>query len=106
MLSFRIIRPDKTIRWIYSRSFPVYNKAQQLYRSAGIAEDITEHILIKNERLEYYKNLQRGFHEMVIAMTTAMEQRDQYTFGHQNKVAHLSVEIAKELKLPTPKLKV
>ncbi|WP_413160165.1 PAS domain S-box protein [Capilliphycus salinus ALCB114379] len=41
--TFRIIRPDGTIRWIRDRGFLV--KADQLcpvYRVAGIAEDITE----------------------------------------------------------------
>ncbi|MBI2786297.1 MAG: PAS domain S-box protein [Legionella longbeachae] len=102
--NYRIIRPDKTIRWVHARTFPVYNNKQQLYRSAGVAEDITEHMLIKQELLEYSKNLQRNFHEIIIAMSTAMEHRDAYTAGHQSKVAYLSIEIAKELKLSKSQL--
>lgn len=38
---YRIIRPDGTIRWIRDRGFPIYNDQGQVYRVAGIAEDIT-----------------------------------------------------------------
>ena len=40
--TFRIIRPDKTERWIHDQGFPVRNAAGEIYRIAGTAEDITE----------------------------------------------------------------
>lgn len=39
---YRIIRPDGTVRWISTRGFPVKNQAGEVYRTAGISEDITE----------------------------------------------------------------
>ncbi|MBD1890821.1 PAS domain S-box protein [Coleofasciculus sp. FACHB-SPT9] len=39
---YRIIRPDGTIRWIRDRSFPVRDETGQVYRIAGIAEDISD----------------------------------------------------------------
>ncbi|MCH8537871.1 MAG: EAL domain-containing protein [Alkalimonas sp.] len=39
--TYRIIRPDGSIRWIHDRGFPVFNADGQLYRFAGIAKDIT-----------------------------------------------------------------
>ncbi len=39
---YRIIRPDGSIRWIWARSFPVPNEQGQVYRLAGIAEDISQ----------------------------------------------------------------
>ncbi len=39
---YRIIRPDGTQRWIRDRAFPIHNAQGQIYRLAGIAEDITE----------------------------------------------------------------
>jgi PAS domain S-box-containing protein len=39
---YRIVRPDETVRWIRSRTFPVRNEVGEIYRIAGIAEDITE----------------------------------------------------------------
>lgn len=39
---YRIVRPDGSIRWIYARTFYVYNEAGEAYRIAGLASDITE----------------------------------------------------------------
>ena len=39
---FRITRPDGEIRWIYDRGYPIKNKIGEVYRIAGMAEDITE----------------------------------------------------------------
>lgn len=38
---YRIERPDRTLRWIRDRAFPVRNAEGQVYRIVGIAEDIT-----------------------------------------------------------------
>jgi diguanylate cyclase (GGDEF)-like protein/PAS domain S-box-containing protein len=54
----RIIRPDGSIRWVWGRTFPVMNEAGEIYRTAAIAEDITdrkhaeEELKLANERLE------------------------------------------------------
>ncbi|HEY9658070.1 MAG TPA: PAS domain S-box protein, partial [Allocoleopsis sp.] len=40
---YRIIRPDGEIRWIRDRAFPIKNSQGEVYRIAGIAEDITTH---------------------------------------------------------------
>jgi PAS domain S-box-containing protein len=39
---YRIIRADGTLRWIRGRAFPVKNDRGEVYRIAGITEDITE----------------------------------------------------------------
>ncbi len=38
---YRIVRPDGEIRWIYERTFPIHNEDGEVYRLAGIAEDVT-----------------------------------------------------------------
>jgi two-component system sensor histidine kinase UhpB len=45
---YRIIRPDGTVRWIWDRAFPIRDPAGQVYRFAGIAEDITERKLAQD----------------------------------------------------------
>ena len=40
---YRIVRPDRTLRWIRVRGFPIRNDAGVLYRIAGIAQDISQH---------------------------------------------------------------
>lgn len=39
---YRVIRPDKTVRWIMARVYPIHDHQGKIYRIAGIAEDITE----------------------------------------------------------------
>ncbi|MCA9473333.1 MAG: response regulator [Nitrospirales bacterium] len=39
--TYRIIRPDGSVRWIESRAFPIKNEKGEVYRIAGIEEDIT-----------------------------------------------------------------
>ncbi|MBI3569827.1 MAG: EAL domain-containing protein [Gammaproteobacteria bacterium] len=41
-VEYRILRPDGAERWILDRAFPVRNTGGDVYRIAGIAEDITE----------------------------------------------------------------
>jgi PAS domain S-box-containing protein len=40
--TYRIVRPDGTIRWIRDRGFPVRDDAGRIYRYVGTAEDITD----------------------------------------------------------------
>jgi diguanylate cyclase (GGDEF)-like protein len=40
--TFRVVRPDGSVRWIRGRGFPVLDASGKPYRVAGIAEDITE----------------------------------------------------------------
>ncbi|HVR85167.1 MAG TPA: response regulator, partial [Planctomycetota bacterium] len=41
-LEYRILRPDKSVRWIVARGFPVRDSSGRVYREAGIAQDVTE----------------------------------------------------------------
>ena len=39
---YRIVRPDGEIRWLRDRAFPIKNQQGEVYRVAGIAQDITK----------------------------------------------------------------
>src|ERR1022692_2665646 len=45
--TYRITRPDGSVRWIHDRAFPIRNAAGEVYRVVGTAEDIAE-----NRKLE------------------------------------------------------
>jgi two-component system sensor histidine kinase UhpB len=45
-VTYRILRPDGSTRWIRNRGFPVRDEGGRIYRVAGIAEDVTEHRLV------------------------------------------------------------
>ncbi|MBE9092920.1 PAS domain S-box protein [Tychonema sp. LEGE 07203] len=39
---YRIFMPDGTIRWVCDRAFPIYDESGNIYRIAGICEDISD----------------------------------------------------------------
>lgn len=47
--TYRIVRPDGSIRWIRDRGFPVRDESGEVVRVAGIAEDITAIKLAEEE---------------------------------------------------------
>ena len=59
MHEYRIIRPDGQVRWILDRGFPVRDVKGQVYRLAGIAEDITERKLAEQALQESRGELAR-----------------------------------------------
>jgi PAS domain S-box-containing protein len=56
-IEFRVLRPDGETRWVWSRGFPVRNARGEIYRIAGVTEDITERKLASESRTR----LIRGF---------------------------------------------
>ncbi len=48
-VEFRIVRADGSIRWIRDRAFPVRNPRGEIYRVAGVAEDITDRIELESQ---------------------------------------------------------
>ncbi len=56
-VEYRIIRPDRSLRWIRDRGFPICNNAGEPYRTVGIAEDITDRKLaeeaLRQSQLQY-----------------------------------------------------
>lgn len=67
---FRLIDGDKNIRWVQFRTFPVFNEQGQLYRLAGIAEDITK----RKEAEETLARNAREQAEMVLELRAIDEQ--------------------------------
>lgn len=58
-LTYRIVRPDGSIRWIRDRGFPVRNESGAVVRFTGIAEDITESKQTEKQ-LEHFADLLQG----------------------------------------------
>ena len=42
LMEYRIVRPDGTVRLLRDRSYPVRNAKGEVYRLAGLVEDITD----------------------------------------------------------------
>jgi PAS domain S-box-containing protein len=63
----RIIKSDGEVRWLWIRTFPVFNEKGELFRRAGIASDITEQkklmsdLFILKEKAEESDRLKSAF---------------------------------------------
>jgi PAS domain S-box-containing protein len=55
-MEYRLIWPDGSIHWIWSRAFPVFNEQGEVYRIAGVAADIS-----RRKQLEAELKSQRDF---------------------------------------------
>jgi PAS domain S-box-containing protein len=66
-IEFRIFHGDGSIRWIHDRGFPIRDQSGQVYRIAGIANDITERKLAEEalrESEERFRQLTENIHEV------------------------------------------
>ena len=103
--TFRVIKRSGEICWLHARAYPVPDAQNKIYRSTGFVEDITAQIARVNDKLVYADRLDKIFSEVLAAFSTALEQRDPYTVGHQKNVAYLSVAIAEDLGLSRERIK-
>ncbi|MCC5626167.1 PAS domain-containing sensor histidine kinase, partial [Nostoc sp. CHAB 5715] len=87
-IEYRILRPDGSVRWIWDRSFPVYNDQGKVQYYSGIAEDITEkkqleEQFFRTQRLESLGTLAGGIaHDLnnILTPILAAAQLVQGTF--------------------------
>jgi PAS domain S-box-containing protein len=47
--TYRIVRPDDSVRWIRARAYPVRDAAGQIYRIAGISRDVTDYRTLEEQ---------------------------------------------------------
>jgi PAS domain S-box-containing protein len=88
---YRIIRPDGSIRWINDRGFPVRDEKGEIYRVAGIAEDITERQL-RDEQLRTLKDqLQRE--NVQLREVIESEHVDERIVGESQAIRRVLAEI-------------
>ncbi len=63
--TFRILHPDKGVRWIRARSYPVHDAQGQVVRVVGIAEDITERRETQEALRQSERHYRLLFEEMI-----------------------------------------
>ena len=58
---YRILTPGGSVRWIHDRAFPVLNNQGQVYRIAGIAEDVSENKQTEEALRESEERFEKAF---------------------------------------------
>ena len=68
---YRIVRPDGSVRWVFARAFPVVNEQGEIYRIAGIAEDITERKKVEAALQKAHRELEIRVQERTADLSAA-----------------------------------
>jgi len=66
--TYRVIRPDGSIRWIHDRAFGIRDVSGQPYRFAGVAEDVTARKQAEEERARLLESETRARAEAEAAL--------------------------------------
>ena len=96
---YRILRQDGSIRWIFSRAYPVKDKHGKVKRIVGIAEDITAYKKTEERLTEQEKKLKdktSGLEEINTALNVLLRKRENDKKELEEKVLFN----VKELVLP------
>ncbi|MET0808445.1 MAG: PAS domain-containing protein, partial [Pseudoxanthomonas sp.] len=58
-LQYRMVRADGAVRLIHVRGFPIFNDEGEAYRTAGIAEDVTDYVRAMDELRDSEQRIHR-----------------------------------------------
>ncbi|UCC66172.1 MAG: PAS domain S-box protein [Deltaproteobacteria bacterium] len=91
------IRKDGTDGVCETVVVPLRDEHDNVVATVGVNRDISERKRTAEELQQSLEKLKRILEETVNALASAVETRDPYTAGHQNRVASLSCAIAREM---------
>jgi len=91
-------------RILHTKKVPILNEDGKPEYLLGISEDITERKLAEAKLLETLSSLKKAVDTTIQVMISAIEVRDPYTAGHQNRSADLAGAIAAEMGLDQLKI--
>ncbi len=72
-IKYRIQRPDGSIRWVWDRSFPIFDETGKLVRKAGVATDITDVKTVEAELANLNHELERRVEERTAELRQSEE---------------------------------
>jgi len=84
-------------RIVWGRAAPLFNTRGDIVGAIESVRDITDRIKFEEDLIRSHTKLETIFAGTVEALAVMTEKRDQYTAGHQQRVASLAVAIAREM---------
>ncbi|MEQ8200009.1 MAG: HD domain-containing phosphohydrolase [Syntrophomonadaceae bacterium] len=84
-------------RILWGRTAPLFNTRGDIVGAIESVRDITDRTEFEQDLLQSHTKLEAIFTGTVKALALMTEKRDQYTAGHQQRVASLAIAIAREM---------
>jgi HD-GYP domain-containing protein (c-di-GMP phosphodiesterase class II)/sensor domain CHASE-containing protein len=103
-IEHRILYSDGTVGYVNVRFFIVKDSQGRTVRTFGVNQDITERKHSEKQLRDTLESLRKAVGTTIQVMVSAVETRDPYTSGHQNRVAELARAIATEMGWPPEKI--
>ena len=92
------------LRWVaanWATMLPIAYLIAVTYRQLGLVSIIfySLPLLAARQSFQLYVDARKQYLDTIRSLSAALEARDPYTFGHAERVARLSVEVGRELRL-------
>jgi len=87
------------VKWVREKAEVELNDKIKGIRATGTVQDITEKKRADKELKKSFDRLRKSLESTISALASALEVRDPYTAGHQQRVTDLACAIAEEMGL-------
>ncbi len=101
---YPIVTKNGEIRWVWERGIGVYGPDGELLFLEGFITDVTSRRRSEEALQKSMERLRKAVGSTIDVIIMAVETRDPYTAGHQQRVADLARAIATEMALPAEQI--
>lgn len=95
----RLHTANGDIKYVKQKGSTEYSPAGEPIKSVGTLHDITQFVLTQREAARLAEEAKEALMGTITAVAKALEARDSYTSGHQERVARIAVRISVRLAL-------